>query len=99
LHTPLESLGVEELLRADCVLLMSVPAGFSGQVFDANVLSKIQELRQRGFEQDIVIDGGLNLEMIKRCQEAGANQFAVTSFLWQAEDVVERWRELNELIG
>lgn len=98
LETEIEKLTDLQLKRAEVMLLMAVPVGFSGQKFDKSVLVKIVALRQRGFEGDIVIDGGMNAETIPECLKAGANQFAVNSALWQTKDVENTYRKLERLI-
>lgn len=98
LYTPIESLTDTELLMADGVLLMSVKAGFSGQKFNPHVLGKIQTLRSRGFNGDVIIDGGMNETTMLDCKQKGANQFAVTSYLWEAKNAQERWELLQRLV-
>ncbi len=99
LHTPLDDLEPQHLLKADGILLMSVKAGFSGQSFNPLVLEKIKRLRSIGFTQDIEVDGGINEASIPLCLEAGANLFAVNSALWQTPDVAATYRQLCELVG
>lgn len=98
LETEIEKLTDLQLKRAEVVLLMSVPVGFSGQKFDESVLVKIVALRQRGFEGDIVIDGGMNEETILQCLRVGANQFAVNSALWQTDNVINTYQQLEEMV-
>ena len=94
LYTPLEALSNKLLLEAKAILLMSVKAGFSGQKFEKQVLNKIAALRKLGFMGDIVMDGGLNKKTIPLCLRAEANQFSVTSDLWDSDEPRLRYREL-----
>ncbi len=63
--------------QIDLVLIMSVNPGFGGQKFMPEVLSKIKELKkiqkEKGYNFDIEIDGGINFENSKIAIEAGAN--------------------------
>ncbi len=66
----------------DRILLMSVKAGESGQVFDQSALEKIKELRAKSLI-DIEVDGGIDLNTLKLASQAGANSFCVNSFLFK----------------
>src|SRR5688572_5542419 len=59
----------------DLVLVMSVEPGFGGQKFMPEVLSKVRELRERGYERHVEMDGGLNDKTAPLCAEAGTNVF------------------------
>ena len=98
IETELESFSENELDQVEAVILMSVKVGFSGQEFDDGVLVKIVELRKMGFEGDVVVDGGMKMDSIPLVLEAGANQFAVNSGLWQTDEVEKRYQLLNELL-
>ena len=94
LDTPVAD--IEKMLPyLDGVLLMSVKAGYSGQEFSEEVLSKIEELREQEFKGDICIDGGMNEETIAICAGKGANHFGVTSQIWKAKNIKERLVELR----
>ena len=68
---------INYLDQIDLVLIMSVNPGFGGQKFMPEVLSKIKDLKkiqkEKMFEFDIEIDGGINFENYKAAIEAGAN--------------------------
>jgi len=96
LYTPLEAIEDECWEQITGVLLMGVKAGFSGQAFKPEVLKKIAGLRERGFEGDIQMDGGMNPQTIKQCVEAGANHFSVTSFVWKSESVDEALKKIYD---
>jgi len=97
LFTPVEAIERQLWGRLDGILLMSVKAGFSGQEFDERVLGKIEELRREGFAGAIQIDGGMKPETIRRCVKAGADEFSVTSYLWQAKNLEEAIAKLEDL--
>ncbi len=69
------------LANADQILLMSVKAGFGGQKFMSEVFDKIKKLRARGFEKEIEIDGGVNLDNVVDLKKAGADIVVAGSFI------------------
>lgn len=90
------SLIEKNLNELDAVLLMSAPAGKSGQKFDDGVLVKIRQIRELHPTISICVDGGINAGTIATCVEAGANEFAVGSFLWESKDIAASIQELME---
>lgn len=87
--TPIEP--YEDLLpELDMVLIMTVEPGFGGQRFLDLCLPKIRRARalmdKHGVETWLQIDGGVSLETIERCAEAGADVFVAGSAVYSAED-------------
>lgn len=87
--TPIEP--YEDLLaELDMVLIMTVEPGFGGQKFLDLCLPKIRRARammdKHGLETWLQIDGGVSLETIERCAEAGADVFVAGSAVYSAED-------------
>jgi ribulose-phosphate 3-epimerase len=87
--TPIEP--YEELLaELDMVLVMTVEPGFGGQKFLDLCLPKIRTARQliekHGGETWLQVDGGVSLETIERCAEAGADVFVAGSAVYSADD-------------
>jgi ribulose-phosphate 3-epimerase len=81
----------EELLgELDMVLIMTVEPGFGGQSFLDLCLPKIARCRElldkHGVEAWLQVDGGVSLETIERCAEAGADVFVAGSAVFDAED-------------
>ncbi len=66
---------IEEYLdMVDMVLVMSVHPGYGGQKYIEDVNEKISYLREKcGESFDIEVDGGVNLENIKKVHDLGAN--------------------------
>lgn len=96
----------------DCILLMGVKAGHQGQKFDERVLEKIEMLRSWSKSVDIIIDGGLDETVIKKCVAAEwaeemregvleksfrGMEFAVGSHLWKEANVAEELKRLQNL--
>lgn len=92
--TPIERVG-DLLGEVDLVLVMSVVPGFGGQSFMPEVLPKVSWLRERGFDGEVEMDGGLNLETLPLCVEAGANALVAGSAIYGVEDRAERIASLR----
>ncbi|UDY25307.1 ribulose-phosphate 3-epimerase [Nocardioides sp. Kera G14] len=87
--TPIEP--YEELIpELDMVLIMTVEPGFGGQKFLDLCLPKIRTARsyieKHGGECWLQVDGGVSLETIERCAEAGADVFVAGSAVYSVED-------------
>ena len=82
----------------DMVLIMSVNAGFGGQSFMPEVLSKVYQLREWGYDGDIQIDGGISNKTIGPCLAAGANVFVAGSYLYGADSMPEALQELHNKV-
>ena len=87
--TPIEP--YEDLLaELDMVLIMTVEPGFGGQKFLDMCLPKIRRARalmdKHGVETWLQVDGGVSLETIARCAEAGADVFVAGSAVYRADD-------------
>lgn len=66
----------------DAVLIMSVPAGFSGQKFNPFIINKVSKLAKFFNENnldkiEIQVDGGLSFIAIKKLIHAGAASFVL----------------------
>ena len=94
--TPIEP--YEDLLpELDMLLVMTVEPGFGGQKFLDLCLPKIRRTRElidkHGLDLWLQVDGGVSLETIERCAEAGADVFVAGSAVFGADDpdaMVER---------
>jgi ribulose-phosphate 3-epimerase len=87
--TPIEP--YEDLLpELDMLLVMTVEPGFGGQSFLDMTLPKIRRTRElidkHGLDLWLQVDGGVSLETIERCAEAGADVFVAGSAVYSAED-------------
>jgi len=72
--------------KLDCVLIMMVKAGESGQKFNPQYLEKIRKLRKISPDINIEVDGGMNEETVVLAKNAGANVFAVNSYIFNASN-------------
>ena len=98
--TPID--GYEDLLpELDMVLIMTVEPGFGGQKFLDLCLPKIRRARslidKTGGDIWLQIDGGVSVETIERCADAGVDSFVAGSSVFGADDpdaMVNRLRGL-----
>ena len=85
----------------DMVLVMSVEPGFGGQKFMPIALDKIRaikaECEKQGLDIDIEVDGGINAETAPLAIAAGANVLVAGNFLFSADDMGARVREIKSL--
>ena len=87
--TPIEP--YEDMLpELDMLLIMTVEPGFGGQKFLDLCLPKIRRARalmeKHGVQTWLQVDGGVSLETIERCAEAGADVFVAGSAVYSADD-------------
>lgn len=96
----------------DGLVLLSVKAGEQGQSFDERVFKKIEHARAMRDDLPLIIDGGLDVDQIKRCiaaewaQELSEDElhrnlldisFAVGSHLFATANVQEKLEKLERL--
>ncbi len=95
--TPLDTLS-DCLDLCDLVLVMSVMPGFGGQTFEPVALEKLRRLRaSRGSHLLLSVDGGLNVETVGPCAEAGADIFVTGSAVFSQNDYGRSIREMTDL--
>ncbi len=97
--TPIEEIKVpyDDL---DCLLVMTINAGFSGQAFMLEHLEKVKSLRTKITNQffPIEVDGGVNDTTIVLAKDAGVNRFVATSFVFGGESPQEQYQKLQECL-
>ena len=97
--TPIEPYA-DLLAELDMVLIMTVEPGFGGQAFLDLCLPKIRRTRDLldrvGGDIWLQVDGGVSLETIERCAEAGADTFVAGSAVFGADDPEAMVRSLRE---
>ena len=90
----------EDLLpELDMLLVMTVEPGFGGQKFLDLCLPKIRRARELISRHDLdlwlQVDGGISLETIERCAEAGADMFVAGSAVFAADDPADMVEQLR----
>ena len=85
----------------DMVLVMSVEPGFGGQKFMPIALEKLKTLKEiskiKGYDIELEVDGGINAETAPEAIKAGADVLVIGNYLFSAEDMGARVREIKEL--
>ena len=72
---------------ADLILIMSVNAGFGGQQFNPVALEKLETLRKAAPSELLLeVDGGVNLETVQACTDAGADLLVIGSAIFKQSD-------------
>ncbi len=89
------------LEHIDQLLLMSVNPGFSGQQFIPDVLKKIKplkdELKKRGLNAKLAMDGGINRSNIGDIANLGIEQFGIASGIFSYPHPTQELYALYEL--
>jgi ribulose-phosphate 3-epimerase len=100
--TPIEPYA-DLLGELDMLLVMTVEPGFGGQKFLDLCLPKIRRARElisaADLEVWLQVDGGVSLETIERCAEAGADTFVAGSAVYSAQDPDAMVAELRAAAG
>ena len=87
LDTYVEQDGTSDLIaRSDVVLLMSVKAGKSGQVFSVGGLKKAAHIRRINPSVRIILDGGINKDNVAMIKKAGVDTVVVGNYIYSSED-------------
>ncbi len=100
--TPIEPYA-DLLGELDMVLVMTVEPGFGGQAFLDFCLPKIRRTREliaaAGSQIWLQVDGGVSLDTIERCADAGADMFVAGSAVFGADDPDAMVSRLRDLAG
>jgi len=76
--------------QVDLILIMSVDAGFGGQSFKPIALEKLKNLRESiPSEVLLEVDGGVNLDTVQACTEAGADLLVIGSAIFKQSDYAQ----------
>lgn len=100
--TPLSTI-THILEDIDLLLLMTVNPGFGGQKFIKSVLPKIKEARSiiesNQLNIEIEVDGGVDVDTIQLCKEAGADVFVAGSAIFGKSNRQSAIAELRSKLG
>ncbi len=66
----------------DAILLMGVPPGFGGQLFQKNALTKIADVHRMAPTLHIIVDGGVTFKNARMILKKGARQLVMGSALF-----------------
>lgn len=96
-ESPIEKL-TPFIPKIDMVLLMSIIAGFQGQSFIPKSLDTVRELKSKGWDIQVGIDGGVKDDNIKEVVDAGVDFVIVGSYLLEGnidENLENLWEVIN----
>lgn len=72
------------------VLIMTVEPGYGGQKLILETINKVEELKRyielNNLDIDIEVDGGINLENVKKLKQAGANIIVAGTAIVNSDD-------------
>lgn len=83
--TPIEAV-YPYLDQVDMVLIMTVEPGFGGQSFMADMMPKVQALKEHAPDLLVQVDGGINLETVVEAAKAGVDCCVAGTSVFLAED-------------
>ncbi|MDP3640666.1 MAG: ribulose-phosphate 3-epimerase [Nanoarchaeota archaeon] len=83
------------LPHLDYVLILTVHPGFYGSPFLPHTLRKIKVIKARNPRCKVIVDGGMNPQIIKKAARAGADYFVSGSYLWNAASPKKALQELQ----
>ena len=91
---------IEYLPLIHLVFVMTVEPGKGGQELIPSTIQKIKELneyiKKNNLEVDIEVDGGINIQNVKKLTQAGANIVAVGSCITNSNNFKETVTKLKE---
>lgn len=101
LFTPISTIADDLWPSLDVVQVMAIYAGKQEQEFQLSSLKKIVDVREyirsHGLQTELIVDGGITPTTATQCKAAGADSFAVGSFLWKAKDISEAIFSLQQV--
>ena len=83
--TPAESIS-HLLPHADMVLVMTVEPGFGGQKFNADMLAKLDDLRNMGYTGLLEADGGVSMQNVALLRAHGLDVAVMGTAMFGSDD-------------
>jgi len=82
----------------DSILVMTIKAGESGQMFVPDYLKKVEILRSAQNDMVIEADGGINDKTNIQARNAGATRFVANSFLFNSQNPKTQYQLLQNQV-
>lgn len=82
----------------DCILIMTIKAGKSGQEFNPEYLNKVRTILNINNSIKVEIDGGVNDRTIHQAKESGASRFVSNSFIFNSENPQLQFNLLKDIV-
>lgn len=80
-------------------LIMTVHPGLQGQPFLPEELTKVTQLRMKGFNRKILIDGSVNMETVNKVKEFLIDEVVVGSAIIKKDDPIVAYNELYKTVN
>ena len=80
----------------DSILIMTIKAGESGQMFVTDYLKKVEILRSAQNDIKVEVDGGINDKTIVEAHNAGATRFVANSFIFSSQNPQAQYQVLQK---
>ena len=93
--TPVEKL-LPYIDKVYMVLVMTVEPGFGKQKIIPEMLDKVRYLKEKRPELVVEVDGGVNIETVSMCKEAGVDICVAGSAVFLADDIKSVIKQLKE---
>ncbi len=87
----------EILKTVDTIQIMTIHPGAQGSPFIPETLTKIDQLRERGFSGKIILDGGINDQTLPLIMQRECLPDAVCPGSYFTKDVAERFEKLTKI--
>ena len=84
--------------KIDMALVMTVEPGFGGQKFMADMMPKVEAMRQKFPDLNIEVDGGLGPNTVDAAAQSGANVIVAGSSCFGAADPKQVIQLLREAV-
>lgn len=94
--TPYEKIA-PYLDNIDCVLVLAVKAGFSGQAFLPATTDKVKKINEAFFDLPICVDGAMTAENAAKVVVAGATRINSNSYIFNAADIKKAIESIKSL--
>lgn len=80
------------------IQLMCIEIGKQGNKFQPNVLEKVKKLRNLGYDREVSLDGGINLETAHLIISSEVNSVAAGSYFSKSLDIPTDKRKLEHVL-
>jgi ribulose-phosphate 3-epimerase len=79
------------------VHLLAVPIGFSGGIFNTEILEKIKYVKSKAPQVIVNVDGGVGLEVARMVKDAGADEVVSATYIFGSPDPKKAYEELTRI--
>lgn len=77
------------------IMVLAVIPGPSKQNFDIKAYSLIKSLKRKYPQKKIIIDGGINIDILNTLKKYGINEAISTSYIWESKNPADTLKKLQ----